>query len=93
VTLLVGSQLAATADSVATYQFMQRGIREGDPVVRPLVKYGVPGLISLQVVETGLETLGMYGLHRLGHHWIERALPICDGVDHAVFAYNNAHRF
>lgn len=93
VTLLIGNQLASTADSVTTYQFLQRGVQEGDPVTRPLVKYGAPGLVSFQVIETGLEIVGMYGLHRLGQHWIERALPFCVGADHAVFAYNNTKHY
>ncbi len=87
--LLVGDQLADTADSVTTFQFMHHGIREGNPVDRPLVNYGLPGLISLQVIEVGLLTVSMYGLHRVGHHGIERSVPFCVGADHAVAAYNN----
>jgi ribosome biogenesis protein Nip4 len=35
------------------------------------------------------ETLAMYGLHRIRHHWIERLLPVGVATTHAVLAYNN----
>jgi hypothetical protein len=33
--------------------------------------------------------LGMYGLHRMHQHWIERLLPVCVGATHGILAYNN----
>jgi hypothetical protein len=33
--------------------------------------------------------LGMYGLHRMNQHWIERLLPVCVGTAHGILAYNN----
>jgi hypothetical protein len=87
--LLAGSLLAITADSITTQRFISRGFKEGDPIARPLVKYGWSGQISLMAIEFGAETLGMYGLHRIGHHWIERAIPVGVATAHGIFAYNN----
>jgi hypothetical protein len=33
--------------------------------------------------------LGMYGLHRMNQHWIERLAPVCVGTIHGVLAYKN----
>jgi hypothetical protein len=88
-TLLAGSALAISADAITTQRFIARGRREGDPLARPLVKYGWSGQIAASVLELGAETLAMYGLHRIRHHWIERLLPVGVATTHAVLAYNN----
>ena len=47
----------------------------------------------LSMMVTGLEmtgvVLGMYGLHMIHQHWIERLLPVCVGAAHGILAYNN----
>ena len=88
-TLLAGSALAISADAITTQRFIARGYREGDPLARPLVKYGPSGQIAASSLELGAETLAMYGLHRIRHHWIERLLPVGVATTHAVLAYNN----
>jgi len=87
---VAGSELAMTADSITTQRFISRGQVEGNPLAAPLVKYGWSGQISLQGMETSAEILGIYGLHRIGHHWIERLVPCSIAVAHGVFAYQNA---
>lgn len=89
-TLIAASILGMTADSVTTQRFLKEGLQEGDPIARPLAKYGWSGQISLEALESGAEILGMYGLHRIGHHRLERAIPACIASIHAYFAYDNA---
>jgi hypothetical protein len=67
-----------------------RGRGEGDPIARPLVKYGWSGQISVEGPATGAEIAGLYGLYRTGHHGVERAVPLGLAIAHAVFAYQNA---
>jgi hypothetical protein len=88
--LITGSVLGMTADSITTQQFIKRGVPEGDPFARPLAKYGWSGQISLQVIETSAELLGMYAMHRIGQHRLERLIPVSLATTHAVFASNNA---
>jgi hypothetical protein len=89
IVLITGSVLGMTADSITTQRFIERGLQEGDPIARPLVKYGWSGQISLQIIETSAELLGMYALHRIGQHWVERLIPVSLATTHAIFAYNN----
>jgi hypothetical protein len=89
--LITGSVLAMTADAITTQRDLARGDREGDPFARPLVKYGWSGEISAMALEIGAETLGMYGLHRIGRHRVERLIPVSLAVIHAIFAYNNTN--
>jgi hypothetical protein len=78
-----------TADAITTQRFISRGQIEGDPLARPLVKYGWSGQISLEALEAGAEISGMYGLHRIGKHWLERLVPMSISTAHAIFAYGN----
>jgi hypothetical protein len=87
--LLAGSALAISADAITTQRFIASGYREGDPLARPLVKYGWSGQVAASALELGAETLAMYRLHRIRHHWIERILPVGVATTHAVLAYNN----
>jgi len=88
-TLHAGSALAIAADAITTQRFIAHGYREGDPLARPLVKYGWSGQIAASSLELGAEALAMYGLHRINHHWIERLLPVGVATTHAVLVYNN----
>jgi hypothetical protein len=89
IVLLTGSALGMSADAITTQRGTARGRVEADPIARPLVKYGWSGQIALEGLETGAEIAGMYGLHRTGHHWLERAIPVCLAITHAIFAYQN----
>ncbi len=88
-TLIVVSLLGMTADSITTQRFISHGQQEGDPFARPLVKYGWSGQISLTALEAGAEILGMYGLHRIHQHLIERMIPVGLAATHGIFAYGN----
>lgn len=88
--LLSASILGMTADAVTTQRFISQGGREGDPFARPLVKYGWSGQISALSLEIAATTVGMYALHRIGQHWVERLLPACLATTHGIFAYQNS---
>lgn len=90
VLLITGSEAAMTADAITTQRFLAHGLTEENPFVRPLVKYGWSGQLSLQALETGSDILGMYGLHRINHSWIERAIPVGVATIHAVFVQEYA---
>jgi hypothetical protein len=89
VVLMTASALAATADGITTQRLIARGVEEGDPFARPLVKYGWSGQVAIGVLEMGAETAAMYGLHRIGQHWVERLLPAGIATAHGILAYNN----
>jgi hypothetical protein len=91
--LIAGSVLGMLTDAITTHRFLIRGVTEGDPIAAPLVKYGWSGQISLGLIETGAEVYSMYGLHRIGRHWIERFLPVGIATAHGILAYQNDHRF
>jgi hypothetical protein len=88
--LLTVTALAAAADGITTQHFIAAGVEEGDPLARPLVKYGWSGQIAALSLELGAETAGMYAFHRLGLHWVERALPVGLSAIHGYLAYSNA---
>jgi hypothetical protein len=87
--LLSASTLAIAADGITTQRFIRRGYQEGDPIARPLVKYGWSGQAAASAIEITGEVTAMYGLHRLRHPWMERAIPICLAAVHSYFAYGN----
>jgi hypothetical protein len=89
VALMEVALLGIAADSVTTQRFISHGLVEGDPLARPLVKYGWSGQVAASGLEMTGVVLGMYGLHRMHQHWIERLLPACVGVTHGILAYNN----
>ena len=89
IVLLTVSVLGMTTDGITTQRGIAQGRGEGDPLARPLVKYGWSGQISIEALEIGVEIAGMYGLHRTGHHWIERAVPLGIALTHAILAYEN----
>jgi len=87
--LIAASVLGMTADAITTQRFISRGEVEGDPFARPLVKYGWPGQIAAEGIEINAVVWGMYGLHRIHQHWIERIAPAGVATAHAFFAYEN----
>jgi hypothetical protein len=89
--LMSASILGMTADAVTTQRDAnQRGGREANPFARPLVKYGWSGQISAVSLEIAAQIVGMYALHRIGQHWVERMVPACLATTHGIAAYNNA---
>ena len=89
IALITMSALASIADGVTTQHFLKDGYSEGDPFARPLVKYGWAGQSAATAIEIGGETAGMYGLHRIGHRWLARMVPVAVTIVHVVFAYKN----
>ena len=89
VTLMTASVLGMTADAITTQRFISRGGVEGDPFARPLVKYGWSGQIAAEGLEINAVIWGMYGLHRIHQHWIERIAPAAVATAHGFFAYKN----
>lgn len=83
------SLLGQTADAITTQRFIAHGQPEQDPLARPLVKYGWGGQIGLAVITNSAEIAGMYWLHRMHHHRIERLLPLPYAVASGVMAYRN----
>ena len=81
--------LGITADAITTQRFISHGLIEGDPLARPLVKYGWSGQVAASGLEMTGVVLGMYGLHRIHQHWIERLAPVCVGAVHGILAYDN----
>jgi hypothetical protein len=87
--LFLGSVLAMTADAITTQRSISHGLQEGDPFARPLVKYGWSGQISAMSLEIAAEAVGMYALHRIGQHRVERMVPVGLATTHGIFAYKN----
>jgi len=88
---LIGvSLLGQAADAITTQRFIHDGLKEGNPLASPFVKYGWSGQIGLAVLTNGAEISGMYGLHRMHQHWIERAVPIAIATASAIAAYHNS---
>jgi hypothetical protein len=87
--LMAVALLGMTADAITTQRFISHGLVEGDPLARPLVKYGWSGQFAASGLEMTGVVLGMYGLHRTHQHWTERLLPLSVGVVHGILAYKN----
>jgi hypothetical protein len=83
------SLLGQAADAYTTQRNVSHGGREGDPLAEPFVKYGWSGQIGLGVLNNAAEILGMYGLHKIGAHWIERAVPLSIATASGIEAYRN----
>ena len=90
IALMATSALAQTADMVTTQHFVSRGGIEGDPIARPFVSHGWGGQLALFGIVNTSEIMTMYGIHRLGHHRIEKIAPIALTIASSVFAYHNA---
>jgi hypothetical protein len=89
VALIAASVLGMTADAITTQRDMARGGIESDPFARPLVKYGWSGQVAAEGIEINVVVWGMYGLHRIHQHWIERIAPAGVATAHGFFAYKN----
>jgi hypothetical protein len=76
VSLIVAESGALLADG-ATTQYLLRhyGGREADPVARPFVEHGWPGMIVGGALFISAEVGARYLLHQHNHHRVERWLP------------------
>jgi hypothetical protein len=93
VLLMTVSVLGQSADMITTQRFRSHGIQEGDPLARPLVDRGWAGQIGLAVIYNAAEIATMYGLHKMGHHTVERLLPIVPAAEGGYRGYNNLQPF
>jgi hypothetical protein len=92
--LLIGvSLLGQSADMITTQRFHSHGIQEGDPLARPWVDKGWAGQIGLAVIYNGAEIAAMYGLHKMGHHRVERLVPLVTGSEGAYRGYRNLQNY
>ena len=87
--LITASLLGQSADAITTQRNRQHGHVEEDPLAAPFVKYGWSGQLGLAAIANSLEIFGMYGLHKMGAHRIERAVPISVGTASGIAAYRN----
>ncbi len=62
---------------------------ETDPIARPFVSHGWSGQLGLGAIVNSAQMLAMYGIHRMGHHRIERVVPIPLAIASAYMAYSN----
>ena len=74
--LITGANLAGVTDAVVTRHFIARGESEGDPIERPFIQNGLGGFIAIGLITEAAAIGIMYGLHHMGHHLLERLLPI-----------------
>lgn len=81
--------LAQSADAIGTQHFIQHGFEEQDGLARPLVSEGWPGQITVSVLASTVGVFAMYAIHRMGHHRLERMLPLMATVPSAVAGYHN----
>ena len=78
VTLIVAESAALLADGATTqYLLNHYGGREADPVARPFVDHGWPGMIVGGALFISAEAGVRYLLHQHNHHRVERWLPTC----------------
>ena len=89
VLLMAAGLLGQSADMITTQRFHSHGIQEGDPLARPWVDKGWAGQIGLAVIYSGAEIAAMYGLHKMGHHRVERLVPLVTGSEGAYRGYSN----
>jgi|CZKF01.1.fsa_nt_gi hypothetical protein len=88
--LLLGvSLLGQSADDITTQRFHSHGGAESDPLARPFVNRGWGGEIGLGVIENSAQIFIMYGLHKMGHHRIEKLVPLADAFIHGYEGYHN----
>jgi hypothetical protein len=93
VLLMTVSLLGQSADMITTQRFHSHGFQEADPFARPFVDAGWGGQIGLAAINNGLEIGVMYALHKMGHHRVERLVPLVVGAEGAFSGYHNLQGF
>lgn len=61
-----------TADAITTQRGLSSGLREANPLLRPLVKRGVAGQTAASVLSFGTGLGAVYLLHATHHYRVER---------------------
>ncbi len=92
VTLTVVEIGAMLADGATTQHGLKKypGSREGNPLARPFVNAGWPGMIAGGAMVVSGEVGLRYLLHRKGHHRWERWIPVFIIADSTIEAIHNA---
>lgn len=87
--LIVLSAVPIAGDGLSTQAVLASGGGEGNPLARPFVKSATGGAF---IAGMGFlsEIGGMYTLHRLGHHRLERILPVAVS---AIETYMTLHNY
>jgi hypothetical protein len=67
---IFAGQLAA--DAITTQYGLSHGMREANPLARPLVKEGTVGTAAASALAFGLGMGGAYCLHKTHHYKVER---------------------
>ena len=88
VLLIAGATLAGVTDAVVTRHFLFNGLSEGDAIERPFVQNGVGGFVAIGLITETAAIGMMYGLHRMGHHLLERLLPVAVMLGEGKTCYN-----
>jgi len=89
--LIVAESGALLADGVTTqYGLTHYGGREADPIARPFVEHGWPGMIAGGALFVSAEVGLRYLLHKKRHHRVERWLPTFVIAYGATGAIHNA---
>jgi hypothetical protein len=60
------------ADAITTQRGLDRGMREANPLARPLVTHGAGGQAAASAIGMGMALGTAYLLHRTGHYKAER---------------------
>jgi uncharacterized protein DUF5658 len=94
--LIVAESGALLADGITTqYGLTHYGGREADPIARPFVEHGWPGMIAGGALFVSAEVGLRYLLHRKRHHRVERWLPtfvIAYGATGAIYNAAQIHK-
>ncbi len=107
VLMMTLGMLAQSADAITTqrafgdcrryYATINRPISscaqiESDPIARPFVSHGWGGQIGLGAMVNSAQALMMYGIHRMGHHRIERLVPVPLAIASTYLGYSNLQK-
>ena len=106
IALMTASLLSQTADAVTTQRRLKNCWRnhpgemswacsdlEGNPIARPFVNEGWAGQVGLAVIVNSAQTMVMYAIHRMGHHRVERLVPLPLTIEGGIQAYKSLQRY
>ncbi len=88
--LTLFSMAGQSVDAITTQHLLARKAKESNPLAEPFVSHGWAGQISAAGLLNAAELLTRYGLHRTGHHRVERAVPLTLGFGSALEGGLNA---
>ena len=77
------------ADGITTQRGLNEGLREVNPVIRPLVTRGAPGEAAASALGLGLAVGAVYWLHRSHHYKAEHLAMRLIVAGEACFVANN----